>query len=124
MKRGIVWQEFIEVRGARENNLRDISSSIPKLGILVFTGVSGSGKSSLVFDTLAAGAQRQLNEGAMLHPAFAVGGYRWTLYAHSGLLDNDKKLADYTSEEWDTLLFGKPDKIESKTLSGFVKRDA
>ena len=53
---------FIEVRGARENNLKDISLNIPKQKITVFTGVSGSGKSSLVFDTIAAEAQRQLNE--------------------------------------------------------------
>ena len=52
----------IEVRGARENNLRDISLDIPKKQITVFTGVSGSGKSSLVFDTIAADSQRQLNE--------------------------------------------------------------
>ncbi len=55
-------RQFIEVRGARENNLRDISLDIPKRQITVFTGVSGSGKSSLVFDTIAAEAQRQLNE--------------------------------------------------------------
>ena len=54
--------QFLEVRGARENNLKDISLDIPKQKITVFTGVSGSGKSSLVFDTLAAEAQRQLNE--------------------------------------------------------------
>jgi len=53
---------FIEVHGARENNLKDISLNIPKQKITVFTGVSGSGKSSLVFDTIAAEAQRQLNE--------------------------------------------------------------
>ena len=222
-------QEFIEVRGARENNLRGVSLRIPKRRITVFTGVSGSGKSSLVFDTLAAKAQRQLNEtftafirsrlpkygqpnadaienlstaivvdqrrlggnsrstvgtitdiysslrllfsrvgkpfvgysgafsfndpegmcpecsgigkkmemdvsrffdtskslgeGAMLHPAFAVGSYRWTLYAHSGLFDNDKKLADYTEAEWETLLYGKPGKIELRNLSGVVERD-
>jgi excinuclease UvrABC ATPase subunit len=55
-------REFIEVHGARENNLKDISLNIPKQKITVFTGVSGSGKSSLVFDTIAAEAQRQLNE--------------------------------------------------------------
>src|SRR5215218_9054950 len=55
-------RQFIEVRGARENNLKDISLNIPKRKITVFTGVSGSGKSSLVFDTIAAEAQRQLNE--------------------------------------------------------------
>src|SRR4051812_3716640 len=54
--------EFIEIRGARENNLKDVSLRIPKRQITVFTGVSGSGKSSLVFDTIAAEAQRQLNE--------------------------------------------------------------
>ena len=55
-------QPHIEVRGARENNLRNVSLDIPKRQITVFTGVSGSGKSSLVFDTIAAEAQRQLNE--------------------------------------------------------------
>ncbi len=55
-------RQFIEVHGARENNLKDISLNIPKQQITVFTGVSGSGKSSLVFDTIAAEAQRQLNE--------------------------------------------------------------
>ncbi|MET0187708.1 MAG: excinuclease ABC subunit UvrA [Pseudonocardia sediminis] len=53
---------FISVTGARENNLRDVSLTIPKRAITAFVGVSGSGKSSLVFDTIAAEAQRQLNE--------------------------------------------------------------
>ncbi|MGB6943155.1 MAG: excinuclease ABC subunit UvrA [Bryobacteraceae bacterium] len=52
----------IEVRGARENNLKNISLDIPRRRITVFTGVSGSGKSSLVFDTIAAESQRLLNE--------------------------------------------------------------
>jgi excinuclease UvrABC ATPase subunit len=52
----------IEVRGARENNLRDISLDIPKRRLTVFTGVSGSGKSSLVFNTIAAESQRLINE--------------------------------------------------------------
>jgi excinuclease UvrABC ATPase subunit len=55
-------QEYIEIRGARENNLKDVSVKIPKRRITIFTGVSGSGKSSLVFDTIAAEAQRLLNE--------------------------------------------------------------
>ncbi len=54
--------EFIEIRGARENNLKDISLRIPKRQITIFTGVSGSGKSSVVFDTIATEAQRQLYE--------------------------------------------------------------
>ena len=52
----------IQVRGARENNLKNISLDIPRRQITVFTGVSGSGKSSLVFDTIAAESQRLLNE--------------------------------------------------------------
>ena len=55
-------REYIEVTGARENNLRDVSVRVPKRAITAFVGVSGSGKSSLVFDTIAAEAQRQLNE--------------------------------------------------------------
>ena len=55
-------QEFITITGARENNLKDISLKVPKRKITVFTGVSGSGKSSIVFDTIATEAQRQLNE--------------------------------------------------------------
>ena len=54
--------EHLTVTGARENNLRDVSVAIPKRQITAFVGVSGSGKSSLVFDTIAAEAQRQLNE--------------------------------------------------------------
>jgi len=54
--------EFIRVTGARENNLKDVSVEIPKRRLTVFTGVSGSGKSSLVFDTIAAESQRLINE--------------------------------------------------------------
>ena len=54
--------DLIRVHGARENNLKDISVEIPKRRLTVFTGVSGSGKSSLVFDTIAADSQRMINE--------------------------------------------------------------
>ncbi|MFF7721874.1 ATP-binding cassette domain-containing protein [Streptomyces luteogriseus] len=54
--------DVIRVHGARENNLRDVSIEIPKRRLTVFTGVSGSGKSSLVFDTIAAESQRLINE--------------------------------------------------------------
>ncbi|MDR2987642.1 MAG: excinuclease ABC subunit UvrA, partial [Nocardiopsaceae bacterium] len=54
--------DVIRVHGARENNLKDVSVEIPKRQLTVFTGVSGSGKSSLVFDTIAAESQRLINE--------------------------------------------------------------
>ena len=54
--------DLIRVRGARENNLADVSVDIPKRRLTVFTGVSGSGKSSLVFGTIAAESQRMINE--------------------------------------------------------------
>ena len=55
-------QEYIEIIGARENNLKGVSLQIPKRKITIFTGVSGSGKSSIVFETIAQEARRQLNE--------------------------------------------------------------
>src|SRR5215212_7048250 len=54
--------DLIRVLGARENNLKDVHVEIPKRRLTVFTGVSGSGKSSLVFDTIAAESQRMINE--------------------------------------------------------------
>ncbi|WP_213024536.1 ATP-binding cassette domain-containing protein [Brevibacillus reuszeri] len=55
-------QEYIVISGARENNLKNVSLHIPKRKITIFTGVSGSGKSSIVFDTIAAESTRLLNE--------------------------------------------------------------
>ncbi|MFV0406237.1 MAG: ATP-binding cassette domain-containing protein [Propioniciclava sp.] len=54
--------DLIRVEGARENNLRNLTVELPKRRLTVFTGVSGSGKSSLVFDTIAAESQRMINE--------------------------------------------------------------
>jgi excinuclease UvrABC ATPase subunit len=54
--------DLIRVHGARENNLKDVDIEIPKRRLTVFTGVSGSGKSSLVFSTIAAESQRMINE--------------------------------------------------------------
>ncbi len=62
--------DVIRVSGARENNLRDVSVVIPKRRLTVFTGVSGSGKSSLVVNTIAAESQRLINE---TYSAFAQG---------------------------------------------------
>lgn len=209
-------QEII-VKGARENNLKNISVRMPKKQITVFTGVSGSGKTSLVFDTIAAESQRllnetydsfirhrlqqygkpdvdslenlsvaiivnqkkiegnarstvgtitdiysllrllfsrigqpfvghssvfsfnnplgmcscceglgktnvvdleklidkekSLNEGAIQFPTFEVGGWRWTRYVYSGLFDNDKKIKDYTDEEWYNLIYANEIKL-------------
>jgi len=55
-------QEYIVISGARENNLKNVSLRIPKRKITIFTGISGSGKSSIVFDTIAAESMRLLNE--------------------------------------------------------------
>ncbi|WP_298715720.1 excinuclease ABC subunit UvrA [Chitinophaga sp.] len=204
-------KEHIIIKGAREHNLKNISLRIPKNRITVFTGVSGSGKSSLVFDTIAAESQRQLNEtfpsfirhrlphygqpeadelsnlspaviidqkpiggnarstvgtatdiftllrllfsrigepfigysnifsfnhpngmcpecdglgkvsvldtdlffdtskslneGAILFPTFAKGGWRFSRYICSNLFDPDKKLRDYSEDEWHQLLY-------------------
>src|ERR1043165_8176340 len=54
--------DLIRVHGARVNNLKDVSVTLPKRRLTVFTGVSGSGKSSLVFGTIAAESQRMINE--------------------------------------------------------------
>lgn len=223
-------QTFIEIRGARENNLKNVSLRIPRRGITVFTGVSGSGKSSIAFETIGAEAQRQLNEtfttfvqnflprakkpdvdaienlstaividqkklggnsrstvgtitdiyslfrllfsragqpyagysnafsfndpagmcpacnglgrrveanqdmlfdktrslneGGITFAAFAAGTWYWNMYAQSGLFDMDKKLQDYTPEEWETLLHGKePEGVIEKFNRLYIKRD-
>jgi excinuclease UvrABC ATPase subunit len=73
--------DLIRVQGARVNNLKDVSVEIPKRRLTAFTGVSGSGKSSLVFGTIAAESQRMINE---TYSAFVQGscrrwrGLRWT----------------------------------------------
>lgn len=229
-------QEYIEIRGARENNLKEVSLRLPKRKITIFTGVSGSGKSSVVFDTIANEAQRllfdnfsvfirnflprypqpdadaienlsmavivdqkrlgggshstvgtvtdiasvlrqlfsrlgkpsvgyanvfsfndpqgmcpecnglgrkigvnlevfldlsqSLNTGAILFPEYAVNSWGWNIYAQSGLFDMDKKLADFTDEEMNLLLHGKPHKVKiqvggkavNMTLEGIVDK--
>ncbi|GAA1405368.1 ATP-binding cassette domain-containing protein [Catellatospora coxensis] len=215
---------FIQVRGARENNLKDISLDIPKRKITLFTGVSGSGKSSLVFDTIAAESQRlinetytaflqsllpgygqpdvdslenlsaaiivdqkrlggnsrstvgtvtdaysmlrlifarlgspavanpgvlsfndpggmcpdceglgdvaaidedaiverdkSLNEGAILLSGFNVDSWFWAIITQSGFFDNDKKLRDYTADEWHRLMYLPEAKVKLATPAG------
>ena len=210
-------QEMIEIVNGRENNLKNIHVEIPKGKITIFTGVSGSGKSSIVFDTLAQEAGRQLNEtfssfarqflprysrpeadeinnlstaivvdqkrlggnsrstlgtatdihpllrllfsrfavpqvgfsnaysfndpsgmckkcegigkiitlnidaaldkekslneGAILLPGFSPGTWQWKTYSESGFFDNDKKIKDYTSEEYEKLVNAEPEKV-------------
>jgi excinuclease ABC A subunit len=220
-------QEYIEIRGARENNLKEVSLRLPKRKITIFTGVSGSGKSSVVFDTIANEAQRllfenfsmfvrnllprhpqpdadalenlsmavivdqkrlgggsqstvgtvtdiapvlrllfsrigkpyvgsanafsfndpqgmclecnglgrkigidlealidttkSLNEGAVIAPGLV--GLERDLYARSGFFDNDKKIAEYTPEELDLLLYSEPRKhtgLPYNTYEGLV----
>jgi excinuclease UvrABC ATPase subunit len=161
-------QKYIEIRGARENNLKDVSLRLPKRNITMFTGVSGSGKSSMVFDTIANEAApalfahrstlrglcqrlflqrstghvpgmhglgrkigippealidttKSLNEGAVIAPGLA--GWESDLYGHSGFFDNNKKIAEYTPEELDLLLYSEPRKhtgLAYNTYEGLV----
>jgi len=219
-------QDYIEILGAKENNLKNINLKIPKKRITIFTGVSGSGKSSIVFNTLAQEAGRQLNQtystfirgflpkynqpsadsirnlstaividqkrlggnsrstlgtiseinpllrllfshigkpfvgasnhfsfndpsgmckecdgigknvtldinkaidmekslnvGAILLPGFAVGSYNWKMYVNTNLFDNDKKIKDFTKEEFEKLIYAKPEKVSVKILVGEV----
>lgn len=217
-------QDYIKITGARENNLKDVSLKIPKKKITIFTGVSGSGKSSIVFETIAQEAGRQvnetyskfvqgfmpkyghpdvdsienlsyaiivdqkriggnsrstlgtitdidplvrklfskigqpligsskyfsfndqngmckscegigrmvtldlekaidheksLNEGAILLPGFTVGKWQWKSYASTGFFDCDKKIKDYTKEEYDKLVYAKAEKVKSNIIDG------
>lgn len=216
--------EYIEIVGARVNNLKNIGLKIPKKKITIFTGVSGSGKSSIVFETIAQEAGRQLNEtfskfiqgflpkyghpdvdaienlslaitvdqkriggnsrstlgtitdinpllrllfsrmgqphigpsqyfsfndpngmcktcegigrivtldldkaldkekslneGAILLPGFTPGNWLWKTYAATGFFDCDKKIKDYSKEEYDKLVYHKPEKIKSAIVEG------
>ena len=75
----------IIIKGLRQNNLKNISLEIPKNKIVVFTGVSGSGKSSIVFDTIAAESQRQMNE---TYPAYVRTRLPKHEKPHSDFIDN------------------------------------
>lgn len=75
----------IIIKGLRQNNLKNISIEIPKNKLVVFTGVSGSGKSSIVFDTIAAESQRQMSE---TYPAFVRTRLPKHEKAHADFIDN------------------------------------
>lgn len=75
----------IQIRGLKQNNLKNVSLDIPKNKIVVFTGVSGSGKSSIVFDTIAAESQRQMNE---TYTAWVRGRLPKYDKPHAELIDN------------------------------------
>lgn len=217
-------QDYIEIINGRENNLKNINLKIPKNQITIFTGVSGSGKSSIVFETIAQEAGRQLNEtfsnfvrgflpkygqpdadsitnlstaivvdqkrlggnsrstlgtitdinplirllfsrlaiphlgtsnyysfndpsgmckdcegigkvvtldldkaidkekslndGAILLPGFKVGSWQWKMYANMGFFDNDKKIKDYSKEEYDTLVYSDAKKVAINFMDG------
>ncbi len=65
--------EFIEVKGARENNLQNIDVKIPRDSLTVFTGLSGSGKSSLAFDTIYAEGQRRYMQSLSSYARMFIG---------------------------------------------------
>lgn len=217
-------QDYIRIVGARENNLKNVNLKIPKKKITIFTGVSGSGKSSIVFETIAQEAGRQLNEtyskfvqgfmpkyshpdvdsienlslaiivdqkriggnsrstlgtitdinplirllfsrigephvgpsnyfsfndpngmcktcegigrivtldldkaldkekslneGAILLPGYTVGKLLWKSYTLTGFFDCDKKIKDYSKEEYDKLVYCKAEKVKSIFAEG------
>lgn len=77
--------EPIKIRGLKQNNLKNISLDIPKNKIIVFTGVSGSGKSSIVFDTIAAESGRQMNE---TYSAWVRGRFQKYEKPNAEIIDN------------------------------------
>lgn len=58
--------------------------------------------------------EKSLNQGAIKFPTFEVGGWRWKRYAYSGLFDNDKKIKDYSPEEWYNLIYADNMKLTNK----------
>src|ERR1700752_5301697 len=83
---------FVRVRGAREHNLKNVNVEIPRDALVVFTGISGSGKSSLAFGTLYAEAQRRYLES--VSPYASAGGGRDRRFATGGSAATTARLAD------------------------------
>jgi len=66
----------------------------------------------------AINTDKSLNDGAILLPGFGVGTWQWKMYANQGFFDNDKKIKDYTKEEYDKLVYAKPEKILINIMDG------
>lgn len=81
----------------------------------------GLGRVSAIDIEALVDRDRSLNEGAILFPTFAVDSWFWNIFAHSGFFDNDRKLRDYTAEEWDRLLHAPDEKIKLSSLGGTIK---
>ena len=120
--------DLIRVYGARENNLKDVSVEIPKRRLTVFTGVSGSGKSSLVFGTIAAESQRLINE---TYSAF-VQGFMPTLarpevdvlegLTTAIIVDQERMGADARLRRWGVASAGISDETGGGWLHGYHHR--
>lgn len=81
----------------------------------------GLGRVSAIDIEALVDRDRSLNEGAILFPTFAVDSWFWNIFAHSGFFDNDRKLRDYTAEEWNRLLHAPDEKIKLSSLGGTIK---
>ncbi|MGW4423413.1 ATP-binding cassette domain-containing protein [Streptosporangium sp. NPDC004631] len=81
----------------------------------------GLGRVSAIDIEALVDRDRSLNEGAILFPTFAVDSWFWNIFAHSGFFDNDRRLRDYTAEEWDRLLHAPDEKIKLSSLGGTIK---
>ncbi len=97
--------EPIIIRGLKQNNLKNISLDIPKNKIVVFTGVSGSGKSSIVFDTVAAESQRQMNEtySAWVRgrlPKYEKPNVEFIDNLNSSVIIDQSQLAEMPDQQW------------------------
>ncbi len=91
----------------------------------------GIGKTITLNIDAAVDATRSLNEGAILLPNFTVGTWYWKMYAETGLFDPNKPISEYTSEEYDRLLYGKAERINipsagdmNVTYEGIVSLDS
>ncbi len=103
-------KDEIILRGLKENNLKNVDINIPKEKIIVFTGLSGSGKSSVVFDTLATESRRyfdkSLREYAVRFKPLSPSGWQGNWMMTCGLFDPDKPIKDYSEEDLHLLLYG------------------